>query len=80
MWCVQLAKKLYNCHVTGICSGKNAEFVRELGADEVVDYRKEDVVGRLLEGRPDGGKGKYDLYVDCVGGTEIFEHWVCVRS
>lgn len=54
--------------------------MRELGADEVVDYRKEDVVGRLLEGRPDGGKGKYDLYVDCVGGTEIFEHWVCVRS
>ncbi|KAF2849324.1 NAD(P)-binding protein [Plenodomus tracheiphilus IPT5] len=73
MWCVQLAKKLYDCHVTGICSGRNAEFVRELGADEVIDYGAQDVPKTLLAGRPEGRK--YDLYVDCVGGVEMFQHW-----
>ena len=72
-WCVQLAKKVYGCHVTGICSELNSEFVKELGADEVIDYTKHDVAKLLLDGRPEGRK--YDLYVDCVGGTEMFEHW-----
>lgn len=76
IWVVRLAKKLYDCHVIGICSGRNAEFVKELGADEVIDYSKQgvDVAKTLLDGRP-GGK-KYDLYADCVGGTEMFNHWV----
>ncbi|KAF2024682.1 GroES-like protein [Setomelanomma holmii] len=73
IWCVQLAKKLYDCHVIGICSSRNADFVRELGADEVIDYGKEDVVKTLLGKRPDGKK--YDIYIDCVGGTEMFNHW-----
>ncbi|KAJ4363808.1 hypothetical protein N0V95_001003 [Ascochyta clinopodiicola] len=73
MWCVQLAKKLYRCDVTAICSGRNAEFVRDLGADTVIDYSQQDVARTLLDGRPEGRK--YDLYVDCVGGTEMFAHW-----
>lgn len=71
---MQLAKKLYNCHVVGVCSGRNAEFVRSMGADEVLDYTREDVPRRLVEGMP-GGR-KYDLYVDCVGGVGMFKHWV----
>lgn len=77
IWCVQLAKQLYDCHVVGICSGKNAEFVKELGADEVIDYSKQDVAKTLLERRKEGKK--YDLYIDCVGGTEMFNHWVSLR-
>lgn len=73
MWAVQLAKKAYGCHVTGICSGRNAEFVKSLAADEVIDYSKQDVAATLLASRPEGKK--YDLYVDCVGGTQMFEHW-----
>jgi NADPH:quinone reductase-like Zn-dependent oxidoreductase len=73
MWCVQLAKKLYNCYVIGICSGRNADFVRDLGANEIIDYSAQDVAKTLLDGRPEGKK--YDLYIDCVGGTEMFIHW-----
>ncbi len=34
---VQIAKAM-GLHVTGVCSGRNADFARELGADEIIDY------------------------------------------
>lgn len=39
---VQLAR-FFGAHVTGICSAANAELVRSLGAEEVVDYHTTDV-------------------------------------
>ena len=51
---VQIAKAL-GAHVTGVCSGRNVEMVRSIGADHVIDYSKEDF---WL-----GGK-EYDLIVD----------------
>lgn len=38
---VQIARIL-GAHVTGVCSERNADFVRELGAHEVIDYTRED--------------------------------------
>ncbi|RAK98822.1 NAD(P)-dependent alcohol dehydrogenase [Aspergillus ibericus CBS 121593] len=61
IYAVQIAKAL-GCEVTAVCSTKNVEFVKELGADEVIDYVNEDVVEVLK------GKGKvFQLVVDHVG-------------
>lgn len=63
---VQIAKAL-GAYVATTCSGGNAEFVRELGADEVIDYRSQDVVARLAELAEKDGV--FDLAVDNVGGA-----------
>lgn len=54
---VQLAKALGADHVTGVCSTRNLDLVRGLGADEVVDYTRDDPTQR---------RG-YDLVFDTVG-------------
>lgn len=65
---VQLAKKELRANVVATCSSRNVEFVKELGADTVIDYTSEDVMARLRQLRPDGG---YVSVIDCVGGTDI---------
>ena len=54
---VQLAHH-FGAHVTGICSTKNADLVRSLGADVVIDYTTENFAAR--------GEG-WDVIVDTVG-------------
>lgn len=60
---IQIAKAL-GCRVTVSCSAGNAELCRGLGADEVIDYKTQDV-GAVLK-----AKGKvFRLVVDNVGFT-----------
>ena len=54
---VQVAKA-YGAKVTAICSSKNMEFVKSLGADEVIAYDKENIHQH---------NGKYDLVADING-------------
>lgn len=58
---IQLAKHLGATVATTVSAG-NADFVRELGADSVVDYRNQDFE-QLLDG--------YDLVLDSVGGENL---------
>jgi NADPH:quinone reductase-like Zn-dependent oxidoreductase len=58
---LQIAKHGRNGFVVGVCSGKNAALVRELGADVVLDYGQGDP---LEQAKP---HGPYQVVVDCVG-------------
>ena len=49
---VQIAKSM-GAHVTGVCSTRNADLVRSLGADAVVDYTKDDYTQGRATLRPD---------------------------
>ena len=56
---VQIAHHL-GAHVTAVCSTKNVDLVRSLGADVVVDYSKGSI-DMIVAGT------KYDKIIDCVG-------------
>jgi len=58
---VQVAKAL-GAEVTGVCSGRNVELVRGVGADHVVDYERSDFTS-------DGTR--YDLIIDLVGNRSL---------
>lgn len=61
-YAVQLAK-LGNTHVTATCGARNIEFVKSLGADEVLDYKTPE--GAALKS-PSGRK--YDAVIHCATG------------
>jgi NADPH:quinone reductase-like Zn-dependent oxidoreductase len=54
---VQLAKA-FGAEVTGVASANQADLVRSLGADQVIDYTREDVTD---------GTRHWDLILDCAG-------------
>jgi NADPH:quinone reductase-like Zn-dependent oxidoreductase len=60
---VQIAKS-YGAEVTGVCSTRNVDLVRSLGADHVIDYTKEDFTKT---------DQLYDLVVDNVGNRSLLE-------
>ncbi len=60
---VQIAKAL-GAEVTGVCSTRNVDMVRSIGADHVVDYTREDFTT--------GGR-RYDLMIDIAGSRSFSE-------
>jgi NADPH:quinone reductase-like Zn-dependent oxidoreductase len=58
---VQIARAM-GLHVTGVCSGRNVERVRALGADRVIDYTQEDFTR---------DNQRYDVVLDLVGNRSL---------
>jgi NADPH:quinone reductase-like Zn-dependent oxidoreductase len=58
---VQIAASL-GAHVTGVCSARNVELVRSLGADEVIDYTQRDFTR---------GDERYDFILDNVANHPL---------
>ena len=57
VFAVQLAKH-FGAHVTGVCGPSNADLVKSLGADEVIDYTTRDFAD---------GDARYDVICDILG-------------
>jgi len=72
---VQLAKHYFGTEVTGVCGTPRLEFVKNLGADKVIDYTKEDyiqfeetydIIFDIL------GKGSFSQYKKSLKETGIY--------
>jgi NADPH:quinone reductase-like Zn-dependent oxidoreductase len=61
---VQIAKSL-GANVTGVCSTRNVDMVRSIGADQVIDYTKEDYTK--------SGQ-RYDAILDNVGNHSLLDN------
>lgn len=60
---VQIAK-VFGAEVTGVCSTRNVELVRSLGADHVIDYTRENFTA---------GTKRYDVILDNVGNHSLLD-------
>jgi len=69
-YAVQLAKHHFGCFVIASCSERNLQLMKDLGADEAVDYADPSFFKSM-------GYTKFDVIVDTVGGDE---YWMAFKD
>ncbi|CZR56206.1 related to zinc-binding oxidoreductase [Phialocephala subalpina] len=69
---VQMVKNVVGSsgHVVAVCSGRNEELVRGLGADEVIDYREHAPVHKYLTEKY--SQNKFDWVLDAYGIQDLW--------
>lgn len=68
---VQLARSHFGAQVTGVCATPKVEFVKSLGADQVIDYTKKDFT--------QNGE-TYDLILDILGKSSFSRCQGCLKQ
>ena len=71
IYTIQVAKKRLGCKVITTASTRNIDFVKGLGADEVIDYTRGSIINDVQQHISEGG---YDAIIDCVGGTALIPY------
>ena len=69
-YAVQIAK-YYGADVTGVNSTRNVDMVLSIGADRIIDYKKDDYTTQDI---------KYDLIVDMVGNHSLSKNLAVLNS
>jgi NADPH:quinone reductase-like Zn-dependent oxidoreductase len=69
-YAIQIAKVL-GARVTAVCSARNAALVKQLGADEVIDYNKEDFRDR---------RAAFDVVLDAAANAFFPEAKACLKK
>lgn len=68
---VQLARRLFDAEVIGLASARNSSAIKELGANDVVDYNAPNW---------ENGIKDVDAVIDTVGGETLAKTWKTVKA
>mmetsp|Transcript_5664 Transcript_5664/g.6701 ORF Transcript_5664/g.6701 Transcript_5664/m.6701 type:complete len:372 (+) Transcript_5664:1112-2227(+) len=70
-FCIQLCKNYFKAgEIIATCSSSSAPIVREMGADDTIDYtRYRSLEGPVVQA---AGSGKFDIILDCCGNSDLF--------
>lgn len=76
-WAVQFAALSGAGQIIAVASGDTGEYVRKLGATEVIDYKKKSICDWTAANR---SEREVDAAFDCVGGSTLTSCWSAVKE